>query len=152
MRILHCRFERYNIGQIYSGDFAKICGLLRIHELYLALKYLPNHVQPRNGVLNHTFSKKNRYFFLLLRTKIHGSRGDYNGINTYFPFQIILGNWVENPPIQLVHIILLCLVLSAKTPQFCVMTLRQIGTTRRFDLLFWTTRFLSWPPQFKILR
>ena len=44
-----------------------------------ALKYLPNHFHPKNGVLNHTFSKKKQYFFLLLRTKIHGSREDYNG-------------------------------------------------------------------------
>ena len=31
---LHCRFERYYIEQIYSGNFAKIYGLLRIYELY----------------------------------------------------------------------------------------------------------------------
>ena len=24
----------YYIGQIYGGDFAKICGLLRVYELY----------------------------------------------------------------------------------------------------------------------
>ena len=30
---LHRRFDRYYIGQIYSGDFAKFCGLLRIYEL-----------------------------------------------------------------------------------------------------------------------
>ena len=30
---LHCRFDRYYIRQIYGGDFAKICGLLRIYEL-----------------------------------------------------------------------------------------------------------------------
>ena len=35
MRNLHRRFDGYYIGQIYnSGDFEKICGLLRIHELY----------------------------------------------------------------------------------------------------------------------
>ena len=34
MRNLHRRFNRYYIGQIYGGDFAKICGLLRIYELY----------------------------------------------------------------------------------------------------------------------
>ena len=28
------QFEmRYPVGQIYGGDFAKICGLLRIYEL-----------------------------------------------------------------------------------------------------------------------
>ena len=35
MQNLHCRFDRYYIGQIYGGDFAKICGLLRIYELYV---------------------------------------------------------------------------------------------------------------------
>ena len=34
LRNLHRRFDRYNIGQVYGGDFAKICGLLRIYELY----------------------------------------------------------------------------------------------------------------------
>ena len=34
MRNLHHRFDRYYIGQIYGGDFAKMCGLLRIYELY----------------------------------------------------------------------------------------------------------------------
>ena len=34
LRNLDRRFDRYYIGQIYSGDFAKICGLLRIYELY----------------------------------------------------------------------------------------------------------------------
>ena len=31
---LQCRFEFYYIGLIYGGDFAKICGLLRIYDLY----------------------------------------------------------------------------------------------------------------------
>ena len=31
---LHPRFDRYYIGQIYGGDFAKNCDLLKIHELY----------------------------------------------------------------------------------------------------------------------
>ena len=30
----HHRFDRYYIGQVYCGDFAKICGLLIIYELY----------------------------------------------------------------------------------------------------------------------
>ena len=34
MRNLHRRFDRYYIGQIYGGDFAKICDLLRVYELY----------------------------------------------------------------------------------------------------------------------
>ena len=36
MRNLHRRFDRYYIGQIYGGDFAKFCDLLRIYELYLS--------------------------------------------------------------------------------------------------------------------
>ena len=35
LRNLHRKFERYYIGQIYGGDFAKICGILRIYELYI---------------------------------------------------------------------------------------------------------------------
>ena len=31
---LHCRFVLCNNGQIYRGDFAKFCGLLRMYELY----------------------------------------------------------------------------------------------------------------------
>ena len=34
MRNLHHGFDRYYIGQIYIGDFAKNCSLLRIHKLY----------------------------------------------------------------------------------------------------------------------
>ena len=33
MRNLHGRFVLCSNGQIYSGDFAKFCGLLRIYEL-----------------------------------------------------------------------------------------------------------------------
>ena len=33
-RNLHRRFDCYYIGQIFGGDFAKICGLLRMYELY----------------------------------------------------------------------------------------------------------------------
>ena len=33
LRNLHDRFVHYYIGQIYDGDFAKFCGLLRIYEL-----------------------------------------------------------------------------------------------------------------------
>ena len=35
MRNLHRRFDWHYIGQVYGGDFAKFCGLLRIYELYL---------------------------------------------------------------------------------------------------------------------
>ena len=31
------RFDWHYIGQIYIGDFAKFCGLLRIYELYEAI-------------------------------------------------------------------------------------------------------------------
>ena len=34
MQNLPHRFDRYYKGQIYGGVFAKICGLLRIYELY----------------------------------------------------------------------------------------------------------------------
>ena len=34
LRNLHRRFDLHYIGQIYGGDFAKFCGLLRIYELY----------------------------------------------------------------------------------------------------------------------
>ena len=33
LRNLHSRFVLCSNGQIYSGDFAKFCGLLRIYEL-----------------------------------------------------------------------------------------------------------------------
>ena len=38
LRKLHCRFDWHYIGQIYGGDFAKFCGLLRISELYLVVQ------------------------------------------------------------------------------------------------------------------
>ena len=34
MRNLHHRFVLCSDGQIYGGDFAKFCGLLRIYEFY----------------------------------------------------------------------------------------------------------------------
>ena len=40
LRNLHCRFDRHYIGQIYCGDFAKFCGLLRIYELYLPFYWI----------------------------------------------------------------------------------------------------------------
>ena len=39
MRNVHHRFDHYYIGQIYGGDFAKFCGLLRIYELYKERQY-----------------------------------------------------------------------------------------------------------------
>ena len=35
LRNLHRRFVLCSNGQIYGGDFAKFCGLLRIYELYI---------------------------------------------------------------------------------------------------------------------
>ena len=50
MQNLHRRFDRYYIGQIYGGDFAKFCGLLRICELYLFILNLINNDLPLPGV------------------------------------------------------------------------------------------------------
>ena len=51
LRNLHRRFDRYYIGQIYGGDFAKLCGLLRIYELY-DQKTLVKGIQDKNSVHN----------------------------------------------------------------------------------------------------
>ena len=37
LKNFHCNFVRYYIEQINGGDLAKICGLLRIYELYCAV-------------------------------------------------------------------------------------------------------------------
>ena len=42
-RNLQCRFDRYYIGQIYCGDFAKFCDLLRLSELYTHGKSHPKN-------------------------------------------------------------------------------------------------------------
>ena len=39
LRYLHRRFDWHYIGQIYGGYFAKICGLLRVYELYLSVQF-----------------------------------------------------------------------------------------------------------------
>ena len=36
---LHRKFVLCSASQIYSGDFAKYCGLLRIYELYYITQY-----------------------------------------------------------------------------------------------------------------
>ena len=41
LRNLHRRFDHYYIRQIYGGDFGKICGLLRIYELYSTTEVMP---------------------------------------------------------------------------------------------------------------
>ena len=38
LRNVHCNFVQYSNGQIYSGDFSKFFGFLRIHELYSYIK------------------------------------------------------------------------------------------------------------------
>ena len=50
LRNLHRRFYHY-IGQIYIGDFAKICGLLRIYELYFGL-----NARLETQILNEVYS------------------------------------------------------------------------------------------------
>ena len=37
---LYCRFVLCSASQIYIGDFAKFCGLLRISELYIVLIWI----------------------------------------------------------------------------------------------------------------
>ena len=56
--IYRSKFDGYYIGQIYGGDFAKICGLLRIHELYPF--HCPSH-QPH--------AQKERIYFVLVFRK-----------------------------------------------------------------------------------
>ena len=51
-RNLHGRFDRYYIGQIYGGDFAKNCGLLRICKLYHCAPILD---KVHNGKDKHLF-------------------------------------------------------------------------------------------------
>ena len=45
--------RRFDIGQIYSGDFAKYCGLLRIYDLYfpiLTVEFFVEYTQ--NAILS----------------------------------------------------------------------------------------------------
>ena len=58
---LHCRFDRYYLGQIYAGYFAKFCGLLRIYELYDIFLTLTKKV-----VLVVHCEKKHSYFYCTL--------------------------------------------------------------------------------------
>ena len=51
---LHQRFDRYYIGQIYGGDFAKCCGLLRIYEFYKLACYDVSYTSG-SGFKNHGF-------------------------------------------------------------------------------------------------
>ena len=44
LRNIHLRFVLSSNGQIYSGDFAKFCGLLRIYELY---KWTNSHLKSK---------------------------------------------------------------------------------------------------------
>ena len=54
MQYFHRRFDRYNIGQIYGGDFAKCCGLLRIYEFYKLACYDVSYTSG-SGFKNHGF-------------------------------------------------------------------------------------------------
>ena len=56
MRNLYHRFDSYYIGQIYGGDFAKICGLLRIYELYLLNYFLDTRHTPV-GCLQNSYAE-----------------------------------------------------------------------------------------------
>ena len=76
MRNIHRIFDRYYIGQIFGGDFAKFCGLLRMYELYqkvyvngllvvlqkklTTVKYqITCKVQPKSSDQNNSNIKKN---------------------------------------------------------------------------------------------
>ena len=48
MRNLHRRFGLCSASQIYGGDFAKFCGLLRIFELYFKEKMF-NRITAKSG-------------------------------------------------------------------------------------------------------
>ena len=43
-------------GQIYGGDFAKFCGLLRIYELYLSTRFDRKQKQPNKCRVVKQFS------------------------------------------------------------------------------------------------
>ena len=43
-------------GQIYGGDFAKFCGLLRIYELYLSTRFDGKQKQPNKCRVVKQFS------------------------------------------------------------------------------------------------
>ena len=61
MQNLYCRFDRYYIRQIYGGDFAKFCGLLRIYELYQCKNYTS-----QNDSVTHTSPSPAVPYLLLL--------------------------------------------------------------------------------------
>ena len=75
---LHRRFVLCSNGQIYSGDFAKLCGLLRIYGIYLKktfedfkIKLLLATTQSDNSLYIPSVP---RY----LRTAFSGSRKSFN--------------------------------------------------------------------------
>ena len=51
---LHLRFVLCSTGQIYGGDFAKFCGLIRTYELYNGVSMEPiqslNEINPKKNV------------------------------------------------------------------------------------------------------
>ena len=52
LRNLHRRFVLCSVSQIYGGDFAKFCGLLRIYELY---EYCKTQLHENNTVHQNWF-------------------------------------------------------------------------------------------------
>ena len=48
MQNLHCRLDRYYIKQIYGGDFAKFCGLLKI----CISRENENEMKKKNEIVN----------------------------------------------------------------------------------------------------
>ena len=63
MRNLYCRFVLWSNGQIYGGDFAKFCGLLRIYELYHIWVIIIMPLSSFNEVSKFGKKKKNLIFF-----------------------------------------------------------------------------------------
>ena len=57
VRNLHQLFDWQSIGQKIGGNFAKFCGLLRIYELYIRVKYIPDNSKTYHtrAITNPTF-------------------------------------------------------------------------------------------------
>ena len=68
MRNHHLRFVLCSNDQIYGGDFAKFCGLLRIYELYFKVKIMCE---------GHKNLKKNFLLDLMFLSKIQIKEEDF---------------------------------------------------------------------------
>ena len=68
MRNLHRRFVLCSASQIYDGDFAKFCGLLRIYELltYFSFFYFRFLTKKANSSFPLVFLEKTRANFFIL--------------------------------------------------------------------------------------